>query len=152
MMKSFVFCAVMTLCVSSLSWAQGRGFGLGVILGEPTGISAKGWVSSRGAVDAGLAWSFRHRGFLHAHADYLWHFHDVVNSRHRVLPYLGIGGRLLGRNNDSAVAGVRIVGGFSWLPVDVPLDVFLEIAPIVDLAPETETSLNGGVGVRFYFR
>lgn len=151
MKRTFCMVAMIVLATYAAD-AQGRGFGLGVILGEPTGISAKGWVSPRGAIDAGLAWSMRREGFLHAHMDYLWHFKDIVNTEQQVIPYIGVGGRIFGNNNGSAVAGVRIAGGISWLPVDTPLDVFLEIAPIVDLTPETQTSVNGGVGIRFYFR
>jgi len=39
------------------SVAQERGFGLGVIIGEPTGISAKLWTSPVNAFDFGLGWS-----------------------------------------------------------------------------------------------
>jgi hypothetical protein len=150
-MKRALFVIAMIACVACGAQAQGRGFGLGIIMGEPTGLSAKGWVSSRGAIDAGLAWSFRGQGFLHAHMDYLWHFQDVINTRHQLMPYVGLGGRIWG-NNGRAIAGLRVAGGLSWLPADTPLDVFVEIAPVVDLTPETEASVNGGVGIRFYFR
>jgi hypothetical protein len=150
-MKKIVLIIATIILGSSTMHAQGRGFGLGVMFGEPTGITAKGWLSARSAFDMGLAWSLRHDGYVNAHADYLWHFHDIVTTEQQVLPYLGIGGRVAG-NNGSARAGVRIVGGLAWLPAQTPLDVFLEIAPIVDLAPSTSSSLNGGVGVRFFFR
>ncbi len=38
--------------------AQDRDFGLGVIIGEPTGISAKLWTSPINALDFGLGWSY----------------------------------------------------------------------------------------------
>jgi len=146
-----VLCAVIALLVaSSAATGQDRGFGIGVILGEPTGVSGKGWLSSRSAFDAGLAWSFRGNGYIHAHMDYLWHFADAVNTEQQILPYLGVGGRVVGRNG-SSIAGVRMVGGFAWLPEGTPLDVFLEIAPVLDLAPATEMSVNGGLGMRFFF-
>jgi len=43
---------------SSFSFAQSNGFGLGVILGEPTGISAKYWTSSSTAFDFIVGYSF----------------------------------------------------------------------------------------------
>lgn len=131
--------------------AQDRGFGLGVILGEPTGVSVKGWISSQSAFDAAFAWSFRRDGFLHMHADYLWHFQDIVNTSQRVNPYIGIGGRIAARDG-SAVVGARIPFGIAWIPSDSPVDIFLEIAPIIDLTPDTEINANGGLGIRFYFR
>lgn len=142
---------IMFVFAISSAASQGRGFGFGVILGDPTGISAKGWVSPRAAVDAGLAWSTRDAGYVHAHMDYLWHFKDVVNTSQQVLPYVGVGGRILG-NRNTAIAGVRVAGGVAWLPAGAPLDVFLEIAPTVDLAPETELNVDGGIGIRFFFQ
>ena len=150
-MKRTLWTAIMIFMLASVVAAQERGFGLGVILGEPTGVSAKGWISSRTAFDAGFAWSFRRSGYLHVHADYLWHFADVVNTSQQVLPYIGIGGRIGARDN-AAIVGVRVPFGMLWIPTNAPIDVFLEIAPIVDLSPETEINANGGIGVRLYFR
>jgi hypothetical protein len=147
-------CLVLTALVLfsvGTSTAQERGFGIGVMMGEPTGLSAKGWITSRSAFDGGLAWSFRGDGYMHAHMDYLWHFTEVINSTQQVIPYLGIGGRLTGFRS-AATVGVRVAGGLAWLPSGSPLDVFVEIAPIVDIVPETRASANAGVGLRIYFR
>ncbi len=43
--------------------AQDRDFGIGVIIGEPTGISAKLWTSPVNALDFGLGWSVRGRSY-----------------------------------------------------------------------------------------
>lgn len=129
--------------------AQDRGLGAGVMAGNPTGLSGKFWVSQENAVDVGLAWSFVDEGYLHIHGDYLWHFPHVIKSSQRLVLYAGLGGRL-GLGNDTRV-GVRIPGGIEWWPRSTPLDVFLEIAPILDLAPKTKFSFNGAIGVRFFF-
>lgn len=129
---------------------QDRGTGLGVIIGEPTGISAKFWTTSRNAVDAAMAYSFRRRGYFHIHADYLWHFPDVIRSTERFPLYVGIGGRLaVGR--DRGIFGVRIPGGIAYWVRSAPVEIFFEVAPIVDLAPETDVSGNIGIGARFFF-
>ena len=145
------FLSLATLCLSSVAIAQNQGFGVGLILIEPTGISAKGWVSENNALDLGLAWSFRNEGSFHAHADYLWHFPEVISSTEQFTLYTGIGARILARRKDNALLGVRVVGGLAYWPRGVPLDIFVEVAPIVDLAPATELSANGGIGVRFFF-
>ena len=80
-MKLFALSLVFFLSTAALS--QDRGFGAGIILGEPTGLSAKSWLSQQNAIDLGLAYSFRHRGYFHLHADYLWHFPDVIESTER---------------------------------------------------------------------
>jgi hypothetical protein len=150
-MKRQLGALILLFFVAASGLAQDRGFGLGVILGEPTGLSGKYWTSSNNAIDAGLAWSFRHDGFLHVHADYLWHFPLHTETDERFTFYTGVGGRF-GIVSHDALVGVRVVGGFAFWPKNTPLDIFAEIAPIIDLAPATELSANGGVGIRFFFR
>ncbi len=151
MLKSIVYLILLFVVTVSSSYAQRRGFGLGVVVGEPTGVSAKGWISPRGAVDGAIAWSTWGDGYVDAHVDYLWHFDDIARTDQQVLPYIGVGGRVLGWRDRSRV-GLRIPAGFDWLPSHTPLDVFLEVAPIVDLAPGTDLNMNGGIGVRIFFR
>ena len=57
-MKStvLVLAALLWCCATQDSLAQQRKFGLGVIIGEPTGLSAKLWTSSVNAFDFGLGW------------------------------------------------------------------------------------------------
>ena len=145
------------------SFAQDHGFGLGVIIGEPTGISAKLWTSSVNAFDFGLGWSIggdrigKHgedyggETRVHFHADYLWHSFEAIHSSERFPLYYGFGGRLnTGGGYDASVA-VRGVFGIAWLPHNTPIDVFLELVPSLQLTPSTGFGLDGGVGARYYF-
>jgi len=134
------------------SFGQQQGFGIGLILGEPTGISMKGWLSHSNALDAGVAWSFRRETSLHIHADYLWHDFDVFNTKEEIPLYFGIGGRIKTGHNADTRFGARVVVGVEYFLRDAPIDFFFEIAPIVDLAPSTELDGNAGVGARFWFR
>ena len=129
--------------------AQSRGFGVGIILGEPTGVSFKGWVSQENAIDGGLAWAFGKGGRFHLHADYLWHFNLNMAAGEDFRFYTGIGGRFAAGSD--AIFGARIPLGLVWLPKGAPLDVFVEIVPILDLAPATKFRGNGGIGARFFF-
>lgn len=149
MKRVLVFCSIYFLC-GAMSHAQNRGFGIGIILGEPTGLSGKYWLSNTTAVDGGLAWSFARESSLHIHGDYLWHMFDALKTEDVDIPlYVGVGGRM--KLSKDARLGVRIVGGFNYLVYSVPLDLFLEIAPIMDLIPATSLAINGGIGVRFFF-
>ena len=124
---------------------------LGVILGEPTGLSAKYWMSSVNALDFGAAWAFEEDGNFHLHCDYLVHNYDIFKVDEGSLPlYFGIGGRVRFQDKDSRV-GLRIVLGLEYLTAAYPMGVFFEVAPIVDFAPETEASINGGLGIRYVF-
>ncbi|MDZ7758465.1 hypothetical protein [Rhodohalobacter sp.] len=120
---------------------------LGVILGEPTGISFKGWQSERTAIDAALAWSFGDNGSVHLHADYLRHNWLDVDSGSLAF-YYGIGARAL--FSDDSKFGARIPVGLQYLFPETRLSMFFEVAPTLDLIPETSFGVNGGIGVRIF--
>ena len=130
--------------------AQDRGFGLGLIVGEPTGISGKQWLDGRRALDGAVAWSFDEEAAMHLHADLL--FHSAGGSRRnasRLLYYYGIGGRI--KFEDESKAGLRIPLGLDYLSPGAPIDVFFEIVPLLDLAPKTDFNLNAAIGIRYFF-
>lgn len=151
-MKRQLFFLCILSCVALSALAQNKGVGLGIIVGEPTGISGKAWLSQTNAIDGGLAWSFIKGGSLHVHADYLWHTFDALKTEYTIPVYLGIGGRFKFAANENARLGVRIVGGLDFLLSTAPLDIFIELAPIMDLIPATQLALNGGIGIRFFFK
>jgi hypothetical protein len=158
----FVIALCMVLVVQG-SVAQERSFGLGVIFGEPTGISAKLWTSSANAFDFGLGWSIggdrigKYKGYydggsrVHFHMDYLWHAFDAIHSSERFPLYYGIGGRInTGAGYDASVA-VRGVFGIAWLPHTTPIDVFLELVPSLQLTSSTGFGFDAGIGARYFF-
>jgi len=130
--------------------AQSKGWGLGVILGEPTGISFKTWLNKDRAIDAAAAWSFGGNDAFHLHADYLFHNRTLLNFDKNMIPlYYGIGGRL--RFQDESKFGVRFPLGITFFIREAPIDIFLELVPILNLAPSTELDFNGAIGARYYF-
>ncbi len=140
---------VICLVVSTAS-AQQRKFGLGVVLGEPTGVSAKLWLGPTSAIDGVVAWSFANNPSVTVLADYLFHFFDVFSVKEGRLPlYVGIGGAIsIAPEPDF---GVRFPFGVTYLFDSAPLDVFLEAAPIFLFFPATTFDFSGGIGIRFYF-
>ncbi|MCK5063794.1 MAG: hypothetical protein KAQ97_00855 [Candidatus Fermentibacteraceae bacterium] len=135
-----------------ISSAGPGGFELGVILGEPTGVSMKLWLDGSTAVDGAVSWSLRDKGEdkVHLHADYLWHNFDLINDESGLLPlYYGFGGRIILKDETSL--GFRAPLGISWLLSKTPLDLFVEIAGIIDIIPETDFDLNAGIGIRYVF-
>lgn len=122
--------------------------GLGVMLGSPSGISFKYWKSSKQALDAGLAWNFAGEDAISIHGDYLWHSW-LDSDKGDLAIYYGIGAQALLSDNSSV--GARIPIGLTYLMEEAPLDLFLEIAPIFEVMPNTEFEGSGGLGVRFYF-
>ena len=127
--------------------------GLGVMAGEPTGLSLKAWGDSHHALDAAAGWAFGHGGWVYLHGDFLWHRYefDVEGVDASVPYYFGIGCRVLLRDERDSRLGVRLPLGLDYLFEDGRLDAFIEVAPVLDLIPETELRLTGGAGIRFYF-
>jgi hypothetical protein len=154
-MNKILFASLLLAAVfaPSNALAQSGDLGVGVVLGEPTGVNFKYWISQSSAVDGGAAWSIGKHDSLELYADYLSHRFDLFKAKTGKLPlHFGLGGRLvLEDEDDDSRLGVRIPIGLSYLLVDEPLEFFLEIAPILDLVPETKFDLNGGIGVRYYF-
>lgn len=128
--------------------------GIGIILGEPTGLSAKKWLSSEHAIDAALAWSFSHDTRIQLHADYLYHRVHLFSAddyQGRIPFYFGFGGRaIIGGDDDDTQIGARFPFGIGKTLDNAPIELFLEIVPILDLAPDTEFDLNGALGIRYY--
>ncbi len=149
--------------------ADGGPFGLGLIIGSPTGISLKYYLGgSSHAIDGAIGFSFLGADGLHLHADYLWHPFMLVQDPAFNLPlHFGIGARILdhdrGNNDDDddLHVGVRAPVGVTFDFTEVPLDVFLAIALILDFHGDhnrnnddddsIDLDLNAGVGVRYYF-
>jgi len=151
-MKKILILFFILSCILSVR-SQDKGFGLGIMVGEPTGLSGKGWISRTSAIDGGLAWSFVNDGSLHIHADYLWHNFDMITPR--VPFYIGVGGRLKLKNNKTTAddrLGVRVPVGISVFISEPTSDVFIEVVPVLDLTPKTDVSFNGAVGFRYFFR
>lgn len=122
-----------------------------MIVGEPTGISAKYWTGSSTAFDAAAAWSFVDEGALHLHADYQFHSFGLIDIPKGKLPlYYGLGGKIKLAEKDAEL-GARIPVGLAYLVPGAPMDIFLEVVPIMELAPETEFGMNGAIGVRYFF-
>jgi hypothetical protein len=135
--------------------------GIGLIIGEPTGITAKLYISDDQAIQAAVGSAFIGGG-LQAHGDFVWHPWILQDRSSFVLPvYLGPGIRFIdyygGRSGSSSTShfavGVRGVIGMLFDFKDVPLDVFVEVAGVLeyDFTKHGGAALNAGAGVRYYF-
>lgn len=148
---------------ADLARPQDKGFGIGIIVGEPTGIKGKVWLSERTAFDFGFGWSLggystdkydknmaTDESRFHVHADYLWHDFRLIRADRQLPVFYGFGGRMnSGAGLDNSL-GIRGIFGIAWVPESVPFDVFLEVTPVLQLNPSTRVGLNGGVGARFF--
>jgi hypothetical protein len=148
-MKKLILIAFVSLFSIGV-FAQDSGLGLGVIFGEPTGLSAKMWTSERTAIDAAVAWSFVGEGWLHIHADFLVHNFDLINVSEGSLPvYFGVGA-YVGLSSDLGL-GARVPVGIAYHFEGAPVEAFFELVPGLALLPEIRFYFGGGIGARYFF-
>jgi hypothetical protein len=133
--------------------------GVGLIIGEPTGLSAKYYLADDTAIDLAVGFSFLGQG-IQVHSDFLWHPWVLERQETFVLPvYIGAGLRVHDRNTrsgdgDHVRIGLRTVGGVLFDFVTVPLDVFAEVSAVFDYRTRGSAfgvDFNGGAGIRYYF-
>jgi hypothetical protein len=144
------------------AFTANKTFGLGIMVGAPTAIAFKYYLGADTAVDGGVGVI---RGFgrdgLHLHVDFLWHPVSLVDTGAFSLPlYLGIGGRVADfdddpdrYDDDDLNLGVRAPIGIMLDFNTVPLDVFFELALVIDFIgyDGVDADFNGALGVRYYF-
>jgi hypothetical protein len=149
-----------------------RKFGLGIVIGDPTGLSAKLWVAPTNSLDFGLGlWSgvngdcfIDNQGhevcgtFGHSNGtfniDYLWQS-NIIRGSAQLDWHVGGGGRMIWwggcQNNCIAVAARAPIGLDLMFTNPSFLEVFFELAPSFWIVPDINFGIEGGIGVRFYF-
>ena len=148
-------------------------FGLGLELGEPTGLNGKLFVSRSGAFDFGLGWIYDHYYYgdgLHLYGDYLWHPTSLVSTPAFELPfYIGVGLRLWDFHYCVAkvcdyggrAVGIRVPIGISFDMNRTPLDIFIQLVPVLDFLggdyydryrDRAHFGIDFSVGIRFWFK
>lgn len=146
-LKKYIFVVLLSLFLLSISYAGN--FGVGAIIGEPTGLSFRLWQNKNQALDFGVAWSIN-GNILHLSVDYVSHYYNLLKPTAGSMPlYYGVGIRILSSENTNF--GVRIPLGVLFIPKGMTLDFFFEIVPTLELVPATKLDVDGAFGFRYYF-
>lgn len=148
--------ALTTFLLVQTSFAREE-YQLGVILGAPTGISGKMGLGNNRSIDAALAYSLDDEYSLEFHADYLIEnahaFH--LNAPNPIMLFFGIGARMAvidkGRHDGDIALGPRAPIGLNYKMVNPNLEFFGELALCLDIVPDTDADLEGGLGLRYRF-
>jgi hypothetical protein len=149
MIKRIFLLGVLVVLLAHAGLAQGHGLGLGLTIGEPTGISVKGWVTNSGAIQLGIGYpSLSSTNGTAISADYIWHSHIFRSSEYFPLFY-GIGGIFGVSSTD--ILGARGVFGIAWWPHRSSLDVFLQMVPTFYFQPASQFEFDFGFGIRYFF-
>ncbi len=143
---SFLFVLSFTLCAH----ASKKGLGLGIVLGQPTGISIKNFMDKDSAIDFMVNWDFS-AGGIGAHVQYLIHKYDVFKVKEGKLPfYFGVGG-FAGFWSGGMWAGAQVPVGLAYEFGRDPIDIFFEVRPGILLLPGMHPNVSGGIGIRYWF-
>jgi len=145
---------VIVMCVSvfAIADAQPGKFGIGVVVGAPTGLSVKYWSTSREALQGYAGGGF---GGVALGVDYLFHSNAFDNAN---MPFYygpgafigsaSIGGPRYDRN--SLGLGFRFMFGADYLFPRDPFDIAFEVGPALVLSPVVGLGLEAGLAFRFY--
>jgi hypothetical protein len=143
-------------------------FGLGAVLGEPTGFRGRYGFSPTQGVDVGLAFSLA--SFAIINGDYNYYFRNIAGTegemRTQFFLRAGVGAVIFFSNagtvnnidsryyfdtSHSFGLGIRIPLGAEWRFRHLPLGIFAEVAPGLGLVPGTFGFVQGGIGALYFF-
>lgn len=158
MMKKAALTLILLGCLAGLSFGESKhNIGFGIMLGEPTGLSAKIWNRQTVAIDGGAAWSFVGGKYFQIHSDLLLHNFNLFKvETGRMALFYGIGARVKFGSTEAGeslgtVVSLRVPIGISYEFEKTPVELFIEVVPMLDLVPSTEVGMAGAVGFRYYF-
>jgi hypothetical protein len=138
--------------VPRLGWAQDSGFGLGIIVGDPNGLSLKAYIGPTVAIDGAVGLGLITGNHLAAHLDFLWEWRVTSWERANLAFYIGVGPKLgIFSDPDVLRVGARVPLGLTFQFTRVPLDLFFEAAPGLWFVDDVDFDLDAAVGLRFWF-
>ena len=143
---------------SALTTTPSSGVSVGLVLGDPTGISLKFW-----GVGNGMAFQLHAGGggFISpatiAFSGSLL-FHTALTRQTPINGYMGVGAYVgmhtRKYDSDYGVMGLQMPLGLEFIFSEAPLDIFMEIPPIFYITTDGNMGfgLSMGIGLRFILR
>jgi hypothetical protein len=127
------------------------------VIGDPTGLSLKFWgIGQNSALQVNIGGG----GFV-APADLSVSgsllFHALLTRETPINGYLGVGafaGINQERHGDEAVFGILVPLGLELILSEVPLDLFIEVPPVIRFTTkgDVRANLTFGIGLRFILK
>jgi hypothetical protein len=139
---AFIFCAALP----AAAFDTIKEVGVGVVVGDPIGGTAKLWLDRDFAVDLGVGYS----GSTVLWGDVLYHAWNLLPpiDEGKLGLYFGAGPRI--EAGDDAEFGVRTIAGLTWRLTRQPMEFFAEMGPVFRVTQGGGVGIDGGVGVRLY--
>jgi hypothetical protein len=152
-MKKILLVLLLVLFGLSTVAVQGQvksgSVGLGLQVGDPSGLTLKFYNGGKASVDILAAWDLNDYLFVNVHALY----HKPLGGARNVNFFYGPGAFISfyerGRYEDYIGAGIS--GNFGLNVFFDRFELFAQITPRLQVLEFTDGDLGGGVGLRFYF-
>lgn len=145
--------------------AQTTGVGVGAAIGvtndgtatsrNPVGLSVKGWVTDRFAV-AGMSSFFIGDEDVNSYwilqGDALFHnFNELSVGEGLLALYVGPGLQVTINEDVDNELALRAPTGITYLLGSTPIDVFVEVAPTLQVTDPVTLRFDGAIGFRYFF-
>lgn len=129
---------------------------IGVVIGDPTGISGRLGLDGQHSFEGALAFSSSKYEGLHIHGTYLWdRARTFATQEGPINLYYGLGARLIsirdGKYDGDTAIGARAPLGLLYNFNNPDLEIFGEVSLALDLTPKIDVDLDLGIGVRIRF-
>jgi hypothetical protein len=124
--------------------------GIGIIIGNPTGISLKFPNDEKTHFNAVISWSLKNDPDIYLHVDYIFKTLTPIafTQQFSMTPIIGIGGRLESTHGNS---GIRLPFGLTHKLQKKPIEFLIEIIPALDVFPATDFNVGVAFAVRYLF-
>lgn len=120
--------------------------GIGGQIGSPSGVTVKLYNAGGPSYDFLAAWDLNEFFFLNAHAQ----FSQPIRANNiSGLEWYAGPGAFIGVDDNDAALGLSGRIGVSWMANEY-IEVFGQLTPRLNLAPDTDGHFGGGIGLRYY--
>jgi hypothetical protein len=155
---------LLTLAVTHPAAAQPTGIGLGAQMATsntggpaPIGLSLKSWINERQAVSGATSFLVGDdefdspQSFWILEGNYLFHNFQALDVEDGDLGlYVGAGAQFTVNEASDNDLAFRAPLGINYIFEDAPADVFVEIAPTLQITDPTLLRFDGAIGFRYF--
>ena len=143
---------LLSLVLATNVWALGGKNGIGIVFGDPSGLTFQHKIDAKQFTDFYFAYTWDEEWVFIG--DYKYRLHGVLDQQVPVTPYIGLGAFLKiedHKHDDDLALGVRIPLGIEWSAPEVPVTLFAELVPALRIIKSTDGDFQAGIGGRFFF-
>ena len=147
-----LFPVLLALCATSAK-SQTEGFALGAQLFSPTGITAKATLSKNAAITGLIGFNINEfNNTISLQTNLILNGNkDSFNIESGFLrSYYGIGVNFIFQENSDAGIGFRVPLGIQYELQDQPLEIYMDIAPTINIEPNSAFFLSSSMGFRYF--